>query len=64
MGVAGVTEPPEWGYWGSNHTNVSNFAFCDGSVRSITAIGAQNLNFKYASGMLDGQPINWTVLGE
>ncbi len=64
LGVAGVTEPPEWGYWGSNHSNTCNFAYCDGSVRSITPVSSQNVNFAWASGMIDGATVNWSTLGE
>ena len=30
------TNPPSYSYWASNHNQISNFAFCDGTVRSIT----------------------------
>jgi len=30
------TVPPLFTYWSSNHNHVVNFAFCDGSVRSVT----------------------------
>ena len=32
--------PPQWFTFGSNHPGIVNFAFCDGSVRSITTVRA------------------------
>jgi len=56
-----------WYQYSSNHTGVVQFAFCDGSVRPITAgqtAGAGRTLFIYASGMSDGQVIDFTQLGQ
>jgi prepilin-type processing-associated H-X9-DG protein len=63
-------QPSGWYSFGSNHVNV-NFAFGDGSVRSITKCGSstpwfssQWYQFMYASGMADGSVIDWSQLGQ
>jgi prepilin-type N-terminal cleavage/methylation domain-containing protein/prepilin-type processing-associated H-X9-DG protein len=53
----------DWFQYTSNHTNIVNFAFADGSVRPIT-LAADNNTFVAASGMQDGQVINFGLLGQ
>jgi len=55
--------PWQWYTYGSLHGNIVNFAWGDGSVRPISASADFN-NFLYASGMQDGQVINFAALGE
>jgi prepilin-type N-terminal cleavage/methylation domain-containing protein/prepilin-type processing-associated H-X9-DG protein len=50
-----------WNF-GSRHRGVVNFAFLDGSVRSISK-NADFQNYVYASAIADGQPIDWSSLG-
>jgi len=52
-----------WYQFSSRHTGFVNFAFCDGSVRPITT-SADFCNLQWASGLADGQPINWPSLGQ
>jgi prepilin-type N-terminal cleavage/methylation domain-containing protein len=56
-----LIEPCQWYSFGSNHTAVVQFAFCDGSVRMLRKIGpstpwfsGQWYAFMAASGMNDG----------
>ena len=53
----------EWYQFSSKHTGVVNFAFADGSVRSVTR-SANFSNYVYASGMADGLVVNWSLLGQ
>ena len=46
----------------SKHTGVVNFAFCDGSVHSISRTADFN-TFVYMSGMADGQVVNLSNAG-
>jgi prepilin-type N-terminal cleavage/methylation domain-containing protein/prepilin-type processing-associated H-X9-DG protein len=46
-----------WRQWSSNHTNVVNFAFADGSVRPISKSADFN-TWIYVTGMADGRPVN------
>jgi prepilin-type N-terminal cleavage/methylation domain-containing protein/prepilin-type processing-associated H-X9-DG protein len=59
----GLTTTPHWYQFSSKHTGVINFAFGDGSVRQISVSGDSN-QFIYASGAIDGQVINWSLLGQ
>jgi len=70
----GLIEPTSWTSYGSKHTGTVNFAFCDGSVRSIPkGVGAQGGNTNWfsadwtalqqAGGYKDGAVINWSLLG-
>jgi prepilin-type processing-associated H-X9-DG protein len=64
-----LTEPTSWVTFGSRHSGVVQFAFCDGSVRPISKIG-NNTNwfsnqwyaFEQAAGYQDGSVIDWTQL--
>jgi len=49
----GLSDSPQWYQYGSYHTNVVNFAMCDGSVRGISP-SVDYSNFIYATGMNDG----------
>jgi prepilin-type N-terminal cleavage/methylation domain-containing protein len=55
--------PSNWYQFSGKHTGVIQFSFCDGSVRSITRTADTN-SFIYASGMADGQVVNWSLLGQ
>jgi prepilin-type N-terminal cleavage/methylation domain-containing protein/prepilin-type processing-associated H-X9-DG protein len=59
----GLTNTPDWYNFSSRHTGIINFAFADGSVRPIT-VSANYSMFVYASGMNDGQVINYSQLGQ
>jgi prepilin-type N-terminal cleavage/methylation domain-containing protein len=76
MGAGGMPiawdllEPCGWYSYGSKHTNIDNFAFCDGSVRSLTKIGSSTPWFsnqwyilQYAAGYKDGDFVDFTQLG-
>jgi prepilin-type N-terminal cleavage/methylation domain-containing protein/prepilin-type processing-associated H-X9-DG protein len=52
----------EWYQYGSYHTSTINFAFCDGSVRSVS-LAVDSATFIAASGMNDGVSYNVTLLG-
>jgi prepilin-type N-terminal cleavage/methylation domain-containing protein/prepilin-type processing-associated H-X9-DG protein len=52
-----------WYQYSSKHTGVIQFAFADGSVRPITKTGDRS-SFIYASGMADGQVVNFSLLGQ
>jgi len=65
-----LTEPCSWTTFGSNHTAVVQFAFCDGSVHMLQKVGnstpwfsTQWYAFMALSGMQDGQVVNPAVLG-
>ncbi len=81
MGASGaplawaLIEPTGWYSFGSKHTGVVNFAFCDGSVHAIPkGVGAQGANTNWfapdwialqqAGGYKDGQVVNWSLLGQ
>jgi hypothetical protein len=61
----GLPDPPHWYSYGSKHTAVVQFGYCDGSVRGIRKgiSGAARTQFIYASGMVDGQVIDFSQLG-
>jgi hypothetical protein len=61
----GLPEPPQWYSFGSKHTAVVQFGFCDGSVRGVRKgiSGAARTQFIYASGMIDGQVVDFSQLG-
>jgi prepilin-type N-terminal cleavage/methylation domain-containing protein len=61
----GLPDPPQWYSFGSKHTAVVQFGFCDGSVRGIRKgiSGNAQTNFIYASGMVDGQIVDFSQLG-
>jgi prepilin-type N-terminal cleavage/methylation domain-containing protein/prepilin-type processing-associated H-X9-DG protein len=58
----GLSDPSQWYMYGSKHDTVINFAFCDGSVHSMTK-SADFANYVYASGYNDGALIDWSKLG-
>jgi prepilin-type N-terminal cleavage/methylation domain-containing protein len=69
----GLPTPTVWASYGSNHTAITQFGFCDGSVRSVANAGvqrnksansAQYLLFQYAAGMNDGVTVDFTQLGQ
>jgi prepilin-type N-terminal cleavage/methylation domain-containing protein len=65
----GLQDPPHWYTYGSKHTAVIQFGFCDGSVRGLRkGAGAQFFtpdwfNLARASGFQDGQVIDFSQLG-
>jgi prepilin-type N-terminal cleavage/methylation domain-containing protein/prepilin-type processing-associated H-X9-DG protein len=59
----GLTTNPDWYNFSSKHANWVNFAFADGSVRPIT-LNANFSMYVFASGINDGQVINFNQLGE
>jgi prepilin-type N-terminal cleavage/methylation domain-containing protein len=65
-----LLDPSAWYTFGSRHTAVVQFAFGDGSVRGMPKIGpstpwfsAQWYAFVNASGMQDGNVVDWSQLG-
>jgi len=71
-----LPEPDSWVTYGSKHTGIVNFAFCDGSVRPVKkgtgAVqgGGTNwfqpdwLAFQSAAGYKDGYVVNFSLLGQ
>lgn len=64
-----LIEPCQWSTYGSGHTAVVQFAFCDGSVHMLRKIGPETpwfspqwFAFMAISGTRDGQPFDPTVL--
>ncbi|MHB1524630.1 MAG: DUF1559 family PulG-like putative transporter [Candidatus Dormibacteria bacterium] len=64
-----LIQPCQWYSFGSNHTAVTQFAFCDGSVHGLLKIGSstpwfstQWFAFMGASGMQDGNVVNFSLL--
>jgi prepilin-type N-terminal cleavage/methylation domain-containing protein/prepilin-type processing-associated H-X9-DG protein len=60
--------PPQnrdYGSFSSNHTSVVNFAFCDGSVRSIRAptTSTSTVQYNNAASAQRGEVIDWGELG-
>src|SRR5262249_5753937 len=63
--INGLPDPSQFYSFGSRHGHIVNFAFGDGSVRSIRKFGgSQNADFIYATAYYDGQIINWGNLGQ
>ncbi len=59
----GLSNTPGWYQYGSYHNGIVMFGLCDGSVRPIPTSADIN-QFISASGMQDGQIVNWTTLGQ
>jgi prepilin-type N-terminal cleavage/methylation domain-containing protein/prepilin-type processing-associated H-X9-DG protein len=59
----GLSQTPDWYQFSSNHTGVINFAWADGSVRTVTS-QADYLTYIYATAMADGQVVNLSNLGQ
>jgi prepilin-type N-terminal cleavage/methylation domain-containing protein len=64
-----LINPCQWYSYGSNHTGVTQFAFCDGSVHALIKIGpntpwfsTQWYAFMAASGAQDGYVVDFTQL--
>jgi len=53
----------QWYNYSSKHNGYVQFGFCDGSVRAI-AKGSNNQAFFNASGMWEGNVIDWSLLGQ
>jgi prepilin-type processing-associated H-X9-DG protein len=62
-GLAPDGDNSNWRRPASKHTGVINFAFADGSVRTISKYGDYN-TWIYATGMADGQVIDFNNLGQ
>jgi prepilin-type N-terminal cleavage/methylation domain-containing protein/prepilin-type processing-associated H-X9-DG protein len=63
----GLSTTPDWYQFSSRHIGIVNFAFADGSVRPITIASSPSggaTMFYYAGGFNDGNPINWSQLGQ
>jgi prepilin-type N-terminal cleavage/methylation domain-containing protein/prepilin-type processing-associated H-X9-DG protein len=59
----GLGTTSQWYTFGSKHTLIVNFGFCDGSVRSIRK-GCNTTLFVWASGIADGNVVDFTQLGQ
>jgi prepilin-type N-terminal cleavage/methylation domain-containing protein len=64
-----LLDPCGWYSYGSNHTAIIQFAYCDGSVHGIRKVGpstpwfsTQWYAFMNASGAQDGNVVDWTQL--
>jgi prepilin-type N-terminal cleavage/methylation domain-containing protein/prepilin-type processing-associated H-X9-DG protein len=64
-----LIDPCQWVSYGSNHTAIVNFAFCDGSVHSLRKIGPSTPWFSSqwyalmgASGSQDGNVVDFSQL--
>ena len=58
----GIADPSDWMKFGSKHTGVIQFSYCDGSVRAIRK-GANATQFHYAGAAADGFVVDWSQLG-
>jgi prepilin-type N-terminal cleavage/methylation domain-containing protein/prepilin-type processing-associated H-X9-DG protein len=65
-----LLSPAQWYTFGSRHSGVVNFAFADGSVRSLRKVGTDTAWFspqwyalQQAAGRQDGATVNWGVVG-
>jgi prepilin-type N-terminal cleavage/methylation domain-containing protein len=63
--------PAQWYSFGSKHTAVVHFAYCDGSVRRVNKIGPSTdwftprwYAFQAAAGMQDGQTYDSSLFGD
>jgi len=66
----GTIDPPQWYSFGSRHTSVVLFGYCDGSVRYVKKIGKDTdwyttrwYAFQYAAGTSDGSPYDASTFG-
>ncbi len=59
----GLGQTAQWYTYGSNHTGIIQFAFCDGSVRPLTKSGDYN-SFVFASGKADNRVYDPGLLGQ
>jgi prepilin-type N-terminal cleavage/methylation domain-containing protein/prepilin-type processing-associated H-X9-DG protein len=66
--IGGLPDPSAFYAFGSRHSRVVNFAFCDGAVHSVnksfpaSQVPSESELIK-ASGYSDGQALNWSNLG-
>src|SRR5262249_6406082 len=76
MGAGSLTtthdcqQPAQWYTFGSKHTSIVHFCFCDGSVRPVTKVGPNSgyfsqrwYMFNAAGGISDGYLVTDSVLG-
>ena len=59
----GIVNATDWYNFSSNHGGMVHFAFCDGTVRTIST-GVNFSTFVYASGMADGHVVDLIVLAQ
>jgi prepilin-type N-terminal cleavage/methylation domain-containing protein len=65
----GLPDPAQWYTFGSKHTGVVQFGFCDGSVRGLRKGAGANFftsdwyNFQRAAGYQDGEVIDFSQIG-
>jgi prepilin-type N-terminal cleavage/methylation domain-containing protein len=64
----GLLDPPTWYTFGSRHTGIVQFGFCDGSVRpirkGITGSGDLFNHFTWAGGYKDTNVVDFSILGQ